>query len=551
MPLPARALRCPAAYVALSLLLATAAGAQQHPAGHAAMMAPSVPTPPAPADSAQVPLYTVLGTFAWPVTTSVAAAQAYFNQGVRMMYAFTPKDARRSFAEARRQDPACAMCWWGEAWAMGPYLNGPMDDADAPAAHAAALQAQTLAAGASPGERALIDAMRVRYSPTNPAGGRKSLDSAFATAMSGVYAQAPGSLEVATLYADALMLLEPRRGTWLLARPEVQRIHTVLEGVLTRDLTHPGACHLYIHATETTPKAGLAQPCADLLGNALPGASHLNHMPSHTYNRVGRWGDATRANLQAWHSDQKAPRGEGLAIYPAHNLHMLLYAAAVDGQAAISVQAARDYAKIVPDQGDAFPALTLTRFGRFDEVLALAHPPSSAIHLGLWAFARGYAHLRLGHADSAAVYLTRVDSLARSIPADQVFRGHTPAHLLGIVGGILRGETLRAAGQTDAAVAALEAAVHHEDALVYDEPEPLPFQARDWLGAALLDAGRPADAERVFREGLEHRPRNGWSLLGIAQALRARGRTAEADAAQQEFERAWVRSDTWLPAPRF
>jgi tetratricopeptide (TPR) repeat protein len=530
--------------IVLALTLAGPAAAQ-HPAGHR--------TAPTAADSARIPLHRdILGTFAWPVATAVAEAQAYFNQGVRLMYAFTPADARLSFEEARRRDPNCAMCWWGEAWAMGPYLNGPMAARDAPAAHEAARQAHRLArAGTSPVEQALTEAMTRRYAPEHPAGGRKSLDSAFATAMAGVYAAHPDHLEAATLYADALMLLEPRRGTWPLAKPAVARIHEVLEGVLARDLAHPGACHLYIHATETTPKVGLAQPCADLLGNALPGASHLNHMPSHTYNRVGRWGDATRANLQAWHSDQKAARGEGFAIYPAHNLHMLLYSAAVDGQSGIAIQAARDYTKLVPADGASFRALVLLRFGRFDEVLELTRPPEHPIHHGLWAFARGHAHLRLHRPDSARAYLSLVDSLVLHTPATQTFRVHQPAALLGIVAGLLRGELLRTEGQTDAAVAAFEAAILLEDGLTYDEPEPLPFTARDWLGTLLLEAARPAEAERVFREALVRRPHNGWSLLGVAQALRAQGRTAEADAAQQSFERAWARSDTWLPAPRF
>ncbi|HEX8359032.1 MAG TPA: hypothetical protein VF613_02865, partial [Longimicrobium sp.] len=425
---------------------------------------------------AAIPLSPVLGGFSWPVSTRVAETQAYFDQGVRLMYAFKPADARRSFVEARRRDPECAMCWWGEAWSLGPYLNGPMDDADAPAAHAAAMRARELAGTrATPVERDLAAAMAARYLPEHALSGRKSLDSAFVRAMAGAHQRAPRDPQVATLYADALMLLEPRRGTWPVTKPSVALIHGVLEGVLARDITHPGACHLYIHATETTPKAGEAQRCADLLGRAIPGASHILHMPSHTYNRVGRWGDATRVNLQAWHTDQKAARGEGFAIYPAHNLHMLLFSASVDGQGAIAMQAAKDYAKLAPADGGALHALTLVRFGRFDEVLELDRAPSHPIHRGLWAFARGHAHLRLGKPDSARAYLALVDSLARHTPATQLFRVHQPARLLGVVSGILRGELLRVAGQRDDAVAAFREAIRLEEALTYDEPEPLPF----------------------------------------------------------------------------
>lgn len=537
MPLKRTALFC------LTLTMAAAVGARPAQAQHGVRSV----------DSTAIPMYAgILGSFSWPVSTRVPEAQAYFDQGVRLMYSFAPAEARRSFVEARRRDPQCAMCWWGEAWSMGPYLNGAMEDGDAPGAHAAATRARTLArVRATPVERALTEAMAVRYRPAHEPAGRKSLDSAFVNAMAAVYRREPANHEVATLYADALMLLEPRRGVWPLTRPSVARIHSVLEGVLARDVAHPGACHLYIHATETTPKVREAQRCADVLGSAIPGASHILHMPSHTYNRVGRWGDATRVNVQAWHSDQRAAVGEGVSIYPSHNLHMLLFSASMDGQGALATQAARDFAKLVPADGAGLHSLVLVRFGRFGEVLELTRAPTHPIHRGLWAFARGHAHLRLARPDSARAYLALVDSLARHTPATRMFRVHPPARLLGVVGGILRGELLRAEGRKDEAVTAFQEAALLEDGLVYDEPEPLPFAVRDWLGTVLLEQGRPADAERTFREALERRPHNGWSLVGLEQALRAQGRTADADQARAAFQQAWARSDTWLPRPRF
>jgi tetratricopeptide (TPR) repeat protein len=535
--------RTAASALALAALLAAGTawtgplGAQAAHAGH---------------EGAAVPLHEeILGEYTWPIRTAVPRAQAYFDQGVRLMYAYARADARRSFEEARRLDPECAMCWWGEAWSMGPYLNGAMSDADAPLAHAAVERARTLAPDATPVERALVEALGARYAPAHPSTGRRGLDSAYVDAMAGVHARFPEHLEVATLYADALMLLEPRRGIWPITKPSVVRIHEVLEGVLARDVGHPGACHAYVHATETTPKVTEAQRCADLLGGSIPGASHINHMPSHTYNRVGRWGDATRANIEAWHTDQRAARGEGFAIYPAHNLHMLLFSAAVDGQGAIAAQAARDYTKLVPDDGASFQALTLVRFGRFDEVLGLTRAPVHPVHEGLWAFARGLAHLRTGDADSAAARLARVESLARNTPETRTFRVHQPARLLGVVGGILRGEMLRADGRVDEAVRAFEEALALEAGLVYDEPEPLPFTVRDFLGALLLESGRAAEAAVVYEAALETRPHNGWSLFGLEQALRAQGRTAEAEEARARFERAWARSEVWLPASRF
>ena len=536
--------RLPAALLLPLTLAATTRLAAQH-GGHASA--------PAAADST-MPLYReALGSYGWKVATASADAQAYFDQGVQFMYAFAPDEATRSFREAQRRDAACAMCAWGEAWSLGAYLNERMSDADAPAADAAARRAERLAArNGSALERDLARAMRARYAAKQDSVARLRLDSAYARAMGGVHARHPESLEAATLYAEALMLLEPRRGTWPIERLSVRRIHEVLAGVLAKDVTHPGACHLYIHATETTPKAGDAQACADRLGLAIPGASHLNHMPSHTYNRVGRWGDAVKANQQAWHSDQKAAVGEGFAIYPTHNLHMLLFAASMDGQGAVATQAAKDLAKLAPNHNAlSLHALVLLRFGRFDEVLALEGTPSNPVHRGLLAFARGYAHLRAGRADSARAVAALVDSLAAHVPDSVTFRGHTAAKLLGATGGILRGELLRHAGDTAQGIAALERAVALEDSLVYDEPEPLPFSARHWLGAALLESGRAAEAERVYREALTDHPNNGWSLFGLAKALRAQGKADEAAKAQADFDRAWARADTWMRASRF
>ena len=335
-----------------------------------------------------------LGPLTRSITTTSSKAQKFFNQGVQMMYAFTPLRAARSFRQAQTDDPACAMCFWGEAWAWGPYLNGPMGPDDAPRAYENIQKANTLAADhANEVERALIEAMAVRYSPEHDADTRKALDSAYARAMADVHERFPHDLDVGTLYGESLMLLEPRRGRWDIEKPAVQKIHGILESVLAMDITHPGACHLYVHATEPTVKPEKAEGCADHLGAAIPGASHIQHMPSHTYNRIGRWGDAVRGNLAAWHSDLRAEEDIAWAIYPSHNLHMLLFAASMDGQGAIAIQAARDYGKIVPG-GTFYEGMTLLRFGRFDEILELEDPPDGAIQRGFWDFARGYAYLR-------------------------------------------------------------------------------------------------------------------------------------------------------------
>jgi tetratricopeptide (TPR) repeat protein len=532
-----------------------------HPAMRAAALAASLlicadssraqspdTTPLPPAFRQPMPLYKVgLGPYTWAIATQSREAQKFFDQGVQLLYSFTPEDAARSFREAEKLDPNCAMCFFGEAWAWGPYLNGPMPARNSPRAFAAAQRALKLSARAKPIEQALINAMSIRYRAAYDSATHFQLARVYADSLARVHARNPNNLDVGTMYAEALMLLEPRRGVWEPSKPSVQKIHQVLESILARDVNHPGACHLLIHATESSTRAGAAEHCANFLGQAIPGASHINHMPSHTFNRIGRWGDAVRANIEAWHSDLRAKYGEGFAIYPEHNLHMLLYSASYDGQGAIAMQAAKDYTKIV-NGGSFYRRLTMVRFGRFDEVLELASEPAprNPIYTGLSAFATGYAHLRLGHADSARVYLERVDQIAASTGDSITFRGHTAKSLLGITGGILRAELLRSEGKGAEAVSALENAVTLEDALRYDEPEPLPFTARHWLGAALLAANRAADAEKVYRADLEKHPHNGWSLFGLGQALRAQNKTTDADRVRLEFVGAWSRSDTML-----
>ena len=492
-----------------------------------------------------------LGPLTRTVTTNSSEAQKFFDQGVQMMYAFTPLRAARSFRQAQKEDPDCAMCFWGEAWAWGPYLNGPMGRDDAPRAYENIQKAKKLAGKhANEVERALIEAMAVRYEGEHDNDTRKMLDSAYARAMAEVRKRFPHDLDVGTLYGESLMLLEPRRGRWDIEKPAVQKIHAILESVLAMDITHPGACHLYVHATEPTVKPEKAEACADHLGASIPGASHIQHMPSHTYNRIGRWGDAVRGNLAAWHTDQRAEEDIAWAIYPSHNLHMLLFAASMDGQGAIAIQAAKDYGKIV--QGGAFyHALTLVRFGRFDEILELDDPPYGTIQRGFWDFGRGYAYLRSEESGRASVYLERVRRAAENVGENYNFRGHSATDLLGVVGGILEGEILRHEGDNEGAIAVLEAAIAHEDDLRYDEPEPLNFSARHWLGDLLLEMERYPEAEEVFRAALEDHPMNGWSLYGLEHALRAQDMGTKADRVHVLFQEAWARSDTWIRGPVF
>jgi len=533
------------------LLLIWAAGAAAQPQSSGAN-----PLPPFVAQP--IPLYKVgLGSFSRKISSSNAEAQAFFDQGFQLMYSFAKYDAVRSFREAWKRDPECAMCYWGEAWAWGSNLNQVMTPLDAPFAYAAAQKALSLKQKAADRERAMIEALAQRYvEHFNPAT-RGEQDKAYARAMATVFETYPDDLDIGTLYADALFHLEPRPGPppgrrprlQNLDSPNVRRIHEVLEGLLARDPHHPGACHWYVHATEATAKAALAQPCAETLGQTIPGASHINHMPSHTFNEVGRWGDSVRANLEAWHSDLKAATGEGFAIYPPHNLHMLVYAASMDGQGAIAMRAGRDYAKLTG--GDTiFQLLTLIRFGRFDEVSDIIAPAGGDISTGVWEFAYGYASLRTAQADAAGGHLANLRQLAEhSVAIFPSSARHPARRVLGLLAGILQGEIARVSGNVPAAITAFERAVALDDELEVDEPEPIPFPARHWLGAVLLDAGRPLDAERVYREDLRQHPHNGWALLGLQLALKAQGKpTVDVD---EDLRASWSRSDTWIRASRF
>lgn len=494
-----------------------------------------------------IPIYTVgLGPFTKTITTSNPEAQALFTQGMQMMYSFAKLDAVRSFRAAWQRDSTCAICYWGEAWAWGSYLNGPMLAEHAPFAYAAAKKALALKANAKlPWEQAFIDAIQSRYVEKFDPAKRMDQERAYADAMKKVAEAMPNDIDAVTLYGDALFLLEPRRGRRDLNSPNVQRLHKVLLQALAMDIKHPGACHLYVHATESTANPGLASECAEFLGNAVPGASHMNHMPSHTWNEIGRWNDGVRSNIQAWHSDLKAKINEGFAIYPDHNLHMLLFAAANDSQGAVAIQAGKDYAKSTGDS--MYHVLTLVRFGRFDEIPAVTARPERDIPAAMWDFAQGYAKLRAGEVDFARLYLSRVKKTAET--TKQNFRGHEAKVLLGVVGNILEGEIARYVGDKKTALAKFEEAVKWDDQIEYDEPEPLPFDARHWLGAMQLEMGLAAEAEATYRKELEEHEHNGWSLLGLKQALEAQGKPS-ADVAKQ-LEKAWARTDTWIRASRF
>ena len=414
---------------------------------------------PMPADFDQpIRLYASgLGAFNRPISSKSPEAQAYFNQGFQLMYAFAKPEAGRSFREAQRRDPSCAICYWGEAWAWGSYVNGRMTAQQAPRAYAAIQKAVSLSKEhANEKERALIRAMSTRYGapPSRPPPPARRTQ-AYAQAMKGVWQRYPDDPDVATLYAEASFLLLPRPGALDIKSPGVIEVLRVLEGVLTRDVRHPGACHLYVHTTELTTEPARAEKCVEFLGNTMPGASHINHMPSHTWSKVGRWGDAVRASLQAWQSDQKAVAGgDAFITYPAHDLQMLVFAASMDGQGSVAIQAGAGLARLTRDP--MYRGLALVRFGRFADIAGDRRASvrrSRRRHVGLRARVRAIAQ---GRPEGG----TRVTRSARWRPPAARRRSSrfipVPV-LLRVVAGILDGEIRRAAGDLPGSVVAFQA----------------------------------------------------------------------------------------------
>ena len=486
-----------------------------------------------------------LGPHTWVITTNSDMAQNYFKQGLQMRYAYGVNDAARSFRQARLIDPDCAMCYWGEAFALGSFLNGGMSQQKAPYAHEAIEKAVKLSGDATELERDMIMAARDRYPADYDPDNRRPVDEGFAGRMKVVYEKYPDHQDVAVVYAVSLFLLEERLGHRNIEDPDLIQLHNVLKGVLAENNEHPGACHLYIHATESSQRPDLALECAEFLGAAIPVASHIQHMPSHTWNEVGYWGKSVRANMAATHSDLKAAKNQGFSYGPTHNLHMLLFAASMDGQGAVATQAGKDYAKL--SDNSMYQVLTLLRFGRFDEIPQVTSRPEGKVPGGYWDFAQGYAAVRNGDLDLAKEYLAKVRALAENETA--MFRFHKISQLMGLSAAILEGEILREEGDLDGAITAFQRAAELDDQQPYDEPEPIPYAARHWLGAALMEAQRYAEAEQEYRTELADHPHNVWSLHGLKAALAAQG--SSDTGVDADFETSTARMDVWITESRF
>src|SRR5262245_34225355 len=514
------------------------------------------------------PLFEGLGNHSRKVTTTRAGAQKYFDQGLAFLFAFNHDEAIRSFKHAAALDPDCAMAHWGVAIASGPHYNKTDLPADRAKQAWASLQlARTKAKTAPPADQALIEALAARYADPAP-DDRKSLDQAFARAMRSAWERFPQDGDIGALYAESMMDLRPWEMWTTDGKPQPGTVEVVatIESVLQKHPDHPLALHLYIHAVEASPNPGKAERAADRLRHLQPALGHLVHMPSHTYIRRGRWQEAVESNERAIKADghyAKAVPGQGFyRMYMAHNHHMLAFAAMMQGQSAMSLAAVRTMLGGVPPEAAADPKTAaildgfvtapmevMKRFGRWDDLLAEPEPPAVfPIARAMRHELRGVAYAAKGRVAEAREQQNRFREAVTKVPKEATFGHNTAADLFAVAEAVLEGEILAREGKLADAVAALQSAAAKEEKLRYSEPPAWVVPVKHALGAWLLKANRPAEAEVVYRADLAQWPDNGWSLFGLAASLEAQGKMGEAAAARRAFDAVWKRADVTPPA---
>jgi len=517
-------------------------------------------------------LFDNLGEHHHPITTKSELAQRYFNQGLILAYAFNHDEAERSFREAARQDPDCAMAYWGIAWVLGPNINSTMAPENVPIAYQALQKAIELGQGATDVERAYIHALSKRYI-ASPSTDRSSLDIAFAKAAKKVAEQFPKDPDAATIYAEAVMNTHPWNYWKSDGQPQAwtPEIIEALEFALKLNPTNPGSNHLYIHVVEASPNPEKAIASADILRDLVPGAGHLVHMPSHIYIRVGNYHEASLANQRAIHADDaymSTVRVQGLypLAYMPHNHHFLWATATMEGRSRLAIEAARNTAagadeKKMRTEGFGTlqhyytaPLYALVRFGKWTDILNEPRPAADLLYpIGVWHYARGMAFTRLNQVEKARAELERLKAIAVNPKLEMVtiWDINKTSDLLKIATEMLNGEIEAALGNYQTAVECMRKAARQEDKLPYDEPPPWHLPVRQALGAVLLEAGQAEEAQMVYQEDLMRFPENGWSLFGLFQSLEAREQTTTAVSVKRRFDIAWARADLKLTSSHF
>jgi len=518
------------------------------------------------------PLLEGMGDLHFAVTTKNERAQRFFNQGLVLSYAFNHKEAERAFREAARLDPDCAMAYWGAALVLGPNINAAMDAAENANAYAAIQKALALAPRASEKEQAFINALSKRYAETPP-DSRAALDEAYAAAMRNLAQKYPDDADAAALFAEAAMDLHPWK-YWEKdgqPKPWTPEIVSTIEAGLQKWPKHPGLNHFYIHAVEASAEPGRAMDSAELLRDLVPAAGHLVHMPAHIFIRTGRYHDAVVANERAIAADssyltQCHAQGMYPVAYVPHNHHFLSAAATFGGNSAKALMSAHHMAmnqdrKLMREPGYGtlqhymmIPLYAMIKFGKWEDILKEAAPDADLLYPnGVWHFSRGMAYTRSNQTAKAAQELAKLKVIAAdsSLMKVTIWDINTTFDLLQIAAEMLSGELVAGKRDFAPAITHLQRAVELEDNLTYDEPPPWYTPARHNLGAVLLEAGRAAEAQKVYEDDLRKYPENGWSLFGLQQSLLAQNKTAEADAAKKRLDQAWSGADVTLAASRF
>jgi tetratricopeptide (TPR) repeat protein len=550
------------AYPVSGVAQATSAPSHQHyqrPPAYEQGAAPGMPL---------APRLQSLGSHTFKVTTSSGQAQLFINQGLNLAYGFNHAEALRAFAEAARLDPSCAMAHWGQALVLGPNINAPMNADDEPKALAAVQKAMELRAGASQREQDYIEALAKRY--TGKAADRPAADRAFARAMSELVDEHPEDLDARTIYAEALMDLRPWNYWTRDGQPyaETRDIQRSLEYVLANNPNHPGALHYWIHLWEPTDTPERAEAEADRLLPLMPGAGHVVHMPAHIYMRVGRHADVVKSNQLAVQADEDyiaQCRAQGLyplGYYP-HNIHFIWMGATASGQRKVALDAARKVAEAIPAEAlSSVPILqgflvvpywAMVRFGEWDAILSDKGPRHATVFTrGAWRYARAMALIAKGRLGEADGELARLRTLVNdpSLKSQVTFSTNTGYAILRIAPEVVAGEIAARRKQWNTALLHLERAVRYEDGLIYQEPSDWHAPVRQNLGAVLLAAGRPDEAEAVFWEDLRKNPGTGWALYGLMQALKAQNKTDDAALVEARFKAAWKDADITLTASR-
>ena len=513
---------------------------------------------PAHTQSTPATLMSGLGDLHHPVSTKNPQAQQFFDQGLRLIYAFNHDEAARSFQRAADLDPNLAIAYWGVAEAVGPNYNDPASDDRFALAHQAIQKAVDLSSGASPVEQAYIQAMALRF-PADPKANRRQAAEAYHDAMREVAKKFPDDLDAATLFAESGMDLHPW-GLWHhdgTAEAGTEEIVAALESVIKRDPNHMGAVHYYIHAVEASPSPERALAGANKLAAMAPAAGHLVHMPAHVYIRTGDYASAVKTNQEAAVVDRayiKASGAQGLypMMYYSHNLHFIAMCSAMNGDyAEAQKNAAMLAAHVGPHVKDmpplegfmTIPIAVDVRFHKWDEILKMPQPSADMKTTTVfWHFARGMALAAKGKVSEAEAEHKAVAEAQANTPEDVVFAmpvNNKAKDVLAVARDVLGAKIAMAKKDNAAAIALLQKAVAVQDSLKYSEPEDWFFPVRESLGAALLVNNDAAGAEKVFREDLDRHPRNPRSLFGLEQALKAQNRDYDAGFVQKQFQASW------------